>query len=85
MNIICRPYLYKVVTPSNKTRLLTKWTEEQPVSEFEAFERLKFPLGTSDTEIVNTYHEITKSRAAKLLEEKEGKPQEPAVEDQNQE
>lgn len=85
MNIICRPYLYKVVTASAKNRLITTWNEEDPIEQFEAVEKVKLPLGVSDTEIVNKYHEITKARAAKLYEQKNGKPQEPAVEDQNQE
>ena len=70
MKIICRQYLYKIVTPSQKGRVLTKWVEGQPLSDFEAFEMTKVPLGVSDAEIENTYHEITRKRAEKLLEEK---------------
>lgn len=70
MKIICRPYLYKVITPSQKGRVLTKWVEGQPLADFEAFEMTKVPLSVTDVEIENTYHEITKKRAEKLLEEK---------------
>ena len=70
MKIICRPYLYKVVTPSQKGRVLTKWLEGQPLADFEAFEMTKVPLSVSNVEIENTYHEITRKRAEKLLEEK---------------
>ena len=70
MKIICRPYLYKVVTPSQKGRVLTKWVEGQPLTDFEAFEMTKVPLGVSNVEIENTYHEITRKRAEKLFEEK---------------
>lgn len=70
MKITCRRYLYKVVEPSQKGRVLTKWVEGQPLTDFEAFEMTKVPLGVSDVEIENTYHEITRKRAEKLLEEK---------------
>ena len=70
MKIICRPYLYKVVTPSQKGRVLTKWVEGQPLADFEAFEMTKVPLSVTDVEIENTYHEITRKRAEKLFEEK---------------
>ena len=70
MKIICRPYLYKVITPSQKGRVLTKWVEGQPLADFEAFEMTKVPLSVSNVEIENTYHEITRKRAEKLLEEK---------------
>ena len=70
MKIICRPYLYKVVTPSQKGRVLTKWVEGQPLADFEAFEMTKVPLSVSNVEIENTYHEIPRKRAEKLLEEK---------------
>lgn len=70
MNILCRPYLYKVVTPSVKSRLLTKWNEGDPIEQFEAVERIKYPLSKSDAEITNELHEITKQRAAKLYDEK---------------
>ena len=70
MKIICRPYLYKVITPSQKGRVLTKWVEGQPLTDFEAFEMTKVPLSVTDVEIENTYHEITRKRAEKLLEEK---------------
>ena len=70
MKITCRRYLYKVVEPSQKGRVLTKWVEGQPLTDFEAFEMTKVPLSVSDVEIENTYHEITKKRAEKLLEEK---------------
>lgn len=70
MKITCRRYLYKVVEPSQKGRVLTKWVEGQPLADFEAFEMTKVPLGVSNVEIENTYHEITRKRAEKLLEEK---------------
>ena len=70
MKITCRRYLYKIVEPSQKGRVLTKWVEGQPLTDFEAFEMTKVPLGVSDAEIENTYHEITRKRAEKLLEEK---------------
>lgn len=70
MKIICRQYLYKIVTPSQKGRVLTKWVEGQPLADFEAFEMTKVPLSVSNVEIENTYHEITKKRAEKLFEEK---------------
>ena len=70
MKIICRPYLYKVITPSQKGRVLTKWVEGQPLADFEAFEMTKVPLSVSNVEIENTYHEIPRKRAEKLLEEK---------------
>lgn len=70
MKIICRQYLYKIVTPSQKGRVLTKWVEGQPLADFEAFEMTKVPLSVTDVEIENTYHEITRKRAEKLLEEK---------------
>ena len=70
MKITCRRYLYKVVEPSQKGRVLTKWVEGQPLADFEAFEMTKVPLGVSDAEIENTYHEITRKRAEKLFEEK---------------
>ena len=70
MKITCRRYLYKVVEPSQKGRVLTKWVEGQPLTDFEAFEMTKVPLSVSDVEIENTYHEITRKRAEKLLEEK---------------
>ena len=70
MKIICRQYLYKIVTPSQKGRVLTKWVEGQPLSDFEAFEMTKVPLSVTDVEIENTYHEITRKRAEKLFEEK---------------
>ena len=70
MKITCRRYLYKVVEPSQKGRVLTKWVEGQPLTDFEAFEMTKVPLSVSNVEIENTYHEITKKRAEKLLEEK---------------
>ena len=70
MKIICRPYLYKVITPSQKGRVLTKWVEGQPLADFEAFEMTKVPLSVSNVEIENTYHEITRKRAEKLFEEK---------------
>ena len=70
MKIICRQYLYKIVTPSQKGRVLTKWVEGQPLTDFEAFEMTKVPLSVTDVEIENTYHEITRKRAEKLFEEK---------------
>lgn len=70
MKIICRQYLYKIVTPSQKGRVLTKWVEGQPLNDFEAFEMTKVPLSVTDVEIENTYHEITRKRAEKLFEEK---------------
>lgn len=70
MKITCRRYLYKVVEPSQKGRVLTKWAEGQPLTDFEAFEMTKVPLSVTDVEIENTYHEITKKRAEKLFEEK---------------
>lgn len=70
MKIICRQYLYKIVTPSQKGRVLTKWVEGQPLADFEAFEMTKVPLSVTDVEIENTYHEITRKRAEKLFEEK---------------
>ena len=70
MKITCRQYLYKVVEPSQKGRVLTKWVEGQPLADFEAFEMTKVPLSVTDVEIENTYHEITRKRAEKLLEEK---------------
>ena len=70
MKIICRQYLYKIVTPSQKGRVLTKWVEGQPLADFEAFEMTKVPLSVSNVEIENTYHEIPRKRAEKLLEEK---------------
>ena len=44
--------------------------EGQPLTDFEAFEMTKVPLSVSNVEIENTYHEITRKRAEKLLEEK---------------
>ena len=70
MKITCRRYLYKVVEPSQKGRVLTKWVEGQPLTDFEAFEMTKVPLSVSNVEIENTYHEIPRKRAEKLLEEK---------------
>lgn len=70
MKITCRRYLYKVVEPIQKGRVLTKWVEGQPLADFEAFEMTKVPLSVSNVEIENTYHEITKKRAEKLFEEK---------------
>ena len=70
MKITWRRYLYKVVEPSQKSRVLTKWVEGQPLADFEAFEMTKVPLSVTDVEIENTYHEITRKRAEKLLEEK---------------
>ena len=70
MKITCRRYLYKIVEPSQKGRVLTKWVEGQPLTDFEAFEMTKVPLSVTDVEIENTYHEITRKRAEKLLEEK---------------
>ena len=70
MKITCRQYLYKVVEPSQKGRVLTKWVEGQPLADFEAFEMTKVPLSVTDVEIENTYHEITRKRAEKLFEEK---------------
>lgn len=70
MKITCRRYLYKIVEPSQKGRVLTKWVEGQPLTDFEAFEMTKVPLGVTDVEIENIYHEITKKRAEKLFEEK---------------
>lgn len=70
MKITCRRYLYKIVEPSQKGRVLTKWVEGQPLTDFEAFEMTKVPLSVSDVEIENTYHEITRKRAEKLFEEK---------------
>ena len=70
MKITCRRYLYKVVEPSQKGRVLTKWVEGQPLADFEAFEMTKVPLSVSNVEIENTYNEITRKRAEKLLEEK---------------
>lgn len=75
MKITTRPYLYKVVEPSNKTRVLTTWQDEEPIDKFEYFEKIKVPSGVTDTEINNTYREITKKRAEKLWMEKQGKPQ----------
>lgn len=72
MKITCRRYLYKIVEPSQKGRVLTKWVEGQPLADFEAFEMTKVPLSVSNVEIENTYHEITKKRANKLYEEKNG-------------
>ena len=48
MKITCRQYLYKVVEPSQKGRVLTKWVEGQPLADFEAFEMTKVPLGVSN-------------------------------------
>ena len=70
MKITCRRYLYKIVEPSQKGRVLTKWVEGQPLTDFEAFEMTKVPLSVTDVEIENTYHEITRKRAEKLFEEK---------------
>lgn len=70
MKITCRRYLYKIVEPSQKGRVLTKWVEGQPLADFEAFEMTKVPLSVSNVEIENTYHEITRKRAEKLFEEK---------------
>lgn len=70
MKITCRRYLYKIVEPSQKGRVLTKWVEGQPLTDFEAYEMTKVPLSVTDVEIENTYHEITRKRAEKLLEEK---------------
>lgn len=70
MKITCRRYLYKIVEPSQKGRVLTKWVEGRPLTDFEAFEMTKVPLSVTDVEIENTYHEITRKRAEKLFEEK---------------
>ena len=70
MKITCRRYLYKIVEPSQKGRVLTKWVEGQPLADFEAFEMTKVPLSVSNVEIENTYREITRKRAEKLFEEK---------------
>ena len=70
MKITCRRYLYKIVEPSQKGRVLTKWVEGQPLTDFEAFEMTKVPLSVTDVEIENTYHAITRKRAEKLFEEK---------------
>ena len=70
MKITCRRYLYKIVEPSQKGRVLTKWVEGQPLTDFEAFEMTKVPLSVTDVDIENTYHEITRKRAEKLFEEK---------------
>lgn len=72
MNIEYRKFDKKIVTPSNKSRLLTKWNDGDPISEFEAVEKVKYPLSKPDTEIINEWHEITKQRANKLYEEKNG-------------
>ena len=70
MKITCRRYLYKIVEPSQKGRVLTKWVEGQRLADFEAFEMTKVPISVFNVEIENTYHEITRKRAEKLLEEK---------------
>lgn len=66
MKIICRKYLYKVIEPSNSSRLVTKWNEGDPIEEFSAHSSITVPLAMPDNEIVNTYHEITKIKANKL-------------------
>ena len=83
MNIICRPYLYKVITPSNKSRMITTWNEGDPIESFDAFDKVKVALSVSDIEIENKYHEITKKRAEKLWAEKNGKPAVEEVEETN--
>lgn len=72
MNIEYRKFDKKIVTPSNKSRLLTKWNDGDPISEFEALEKVKYPLSKPDIEIINELREITKQRANKLYEEKNG-------------
>ena len=72
MNIEYRKFDKKIVTPSNKSRLLTKWNDGDPISEFEAVEKVKYSLSKPDIEIINEWHEITKQRANKLYEEKNG-------------
>lgn len=74
MNISYRKYLYKILTPSNKSRLLTTWNEEtDPIEQFEAVHQVKFPLSTKDTDIVAEWHEITAKKAEKLYAMKNGK------------
>jgi hypothetical protein len=72
MRIICRRLDKKIVEPSSKGRLLTKWNDGDPIEQFEAVERVKLPLAVTDVEIKHTWHEITKQRAAKLYEQKNG-------------
>lgn len=83
MRIICRKLDKKIVEPSSKGRLLTKWKDGDPIEEFEACEKVKYPLSKSDVEIINEWHEITKQRANKLYEQKAG-PQEPADESKDE-
>ena len=82
MKITCRRYLYKIVEPSQKGRVLTTWQEEDPIEKFEFIERIKLPLGVTDTEINNMYREITKKRAEKLMAERLGIPEMPVPEEQ---
>lgn len=72
MKIIYRKFDKKIVEASSKGRLLTKWNDGDPIEQFEAVERVKYPLAKPDVEITNEWHEITKQRAAKLYEQKNG-------------
>lgn len=74
MKIQAFTHLYKVVTPSIKGRLLTRFNEEtDDIATFEYYDKVRLPLAVSDVEIFNTYHEITRGKVDKLLELKEQK------------
>ena len=85
MKISYRKYLYKVVTPSTKSKFLTTWVEGDPIEDFDAVKQIKFPLSTTDVDIINAWHEITAKTAEKLWQIKNGKPGAEENNDENQE
>ena len=66
MRIKTFTHLYKVVTPHVPGRMLTTWNEGDDPKNFECFEKVRLPLGTSDKDIMNTWHEIGKKRSNEI-------------------
>ena len=66
MRIKTFTHLYKVVTPHIPGRVLTTWRDGDDPKKFECFEKVRLPLGTSDKDIMNTWHEIGKKRANEI-------------------
>lgn len=68
INITHKQGLFKLVTSDNKNMELTSWNEGDEINSFISSEQIYIPEKWTDTKILETYHEIEKTRVAELAE-----------------
>lgn len=68
INITHKQGLFKLVTTDNKNCELTSWNEGDELNSFISSEQIYIPEKWTDTKILETYHEIDKTRVAELAE-----------------